>query len=88
MKDTVNSSSIDLSNTLEAHVQRLKRYADSSLMRPIRLLEEVRNEQNEYELDKFLDWRINRSNLNVELKCTWRGFSAAWKTYEDIETHL
>ena len=79
---------MDLSTTLEAHVQRLKRYSDASLMRPVQLLEEVRNEQNECVLDHFLDWRINRSNLHVELKCRWRGSSDAWDTYEDVETHL
>ena len=36
--------SMDLSTILEAHVQRLKRYSDASLMRPVQLLEEVRNE--------------------------------------------
>ena len=37
--------SMDLSTTLEAHVQRLKQYSDASLMRPVQLLEEVRNKK-------------------------------------------
>ena len=45
---------MDKSNILEAHVQILKHYADSSLERPVQLVEEVRNEQNECELESFL----------------------------------
>lgn len=80
--------SLDNSFKIEAHVQRLKRYADSSLMMPLRLIEEVRNEQEDCELDSFTDWRINRDTLMVELKCRWRGFTKAWDTFEDVETHL
>ena len=79
---------IDQSPPIEAHIQRLKRYADSSLMKPLRLIEEVRGEQEQCELDKFIDWRIDQDTLMLELKCRWRGFTEAWDTYEDVESHL
>jgi hypothetical protein len=68
---------IDQSPPIEAHIQRLKRYADSSLMKPLRLIEEVRGEQEQCELDKFIDWRIDQDTLMLELKCRWRGFTEA-----------
>jgi hypothetical protein len=36
---------IDQSPPIEAHIQRLKRYADSSLLKPLRLIEELRGEK-------------------------------------------
>ena len=80
--------SLDGQRTLEAHIQRLKRYSDASLNAPQRLIEEVRGEQEQCELDHFVAWRVQRDTLRVELKCRWRGFSEAWDTFEDVESHL
>ena len=79
---------IDQSPPIEAHIQRLKRYADVSLLQTLRLVEEVRGEQEQCEVEKFIDWRVDQDTLMLELKCRWRGFTETWDTYEDVKLHL
>ena len=77
--------SLDRQRTLEVHVQRLKRYSDASLNAPQRPIEEVRGKQEQYELDHFVAWQVQRDTLRVELKCRWMRFSEVWDTFEDVE---
>jgi len=78
---------LDGSETVEAHVQRIKRYSDASLKVTSQLIEHARGEDN-HVLDKFVNWRVDPDGMKVELLCQWRGFPPEWNTYESVEHHL
>ena len=80
--------SLDGSTTVEAHVQRIRRYSDASLNVTESLVTTAKSEQEEFELDKFVGWRVDKTRDRVELLCRWKGFSSEWDTYEVIKTHL
>ena len=71
-----------------AHVQRIKRYSDSSLNRTRALNLEAQNELDQFEVEKFLKWRFNPDDQRIELKCRWLGLTDAWDTFEEVERHL
>ena len=80
--------SLDGSITVEAHVQRIRRYSDASLNVTESLVTAAKSEQEEFELEKFVGWRVDKTRDRVELLCRWKGFSSEWDTYEVIKTHL
>ena len=80
--------SLDGSITVDAHVQRIRRYSDASLNVTESLVTAAKSEQEEFELEKFVGWRVDKTRDRVELLCRWKGFSSEWDTYEVIKTHL
>ena len=48
----------------------------------------AKSEQEEFELEKFVGWSVDKTRDRVELLCRWKGFSSEWDTYEVIKTHL
>ena len=79
---------LDDKTKFEAHIQRIKRYSDASLNRTRALNLQAQNELDQFEVEKFVGWRLSENGLQLELKCRWRGFTDAWDTYEEVERHL
>ena len=79
---------LDDKTLIDAHVQRIKRYSDASLNRTRALNLQAQNELDQFEAEKFMDWRVNPSGQRVELLVRWKGFTDAWDTFEDVESHL
>ena len=79
---------MDGSITVEAHVQRIRRYSYASLNVTESLVTAAKSEQEEFELGIFVGWRVDKTRDRVEHLCRWKGFSSKWDAYEVTGAHL
>jgi hypothetical protein len=74
-------------NITQQHVVRTRFYADHTLDLPVKLLDEIKAEdqiQNVYDIEDILDYKFD-TRRNVHLfQCKWMGFSTLENTWEDL----
>jgi hypothetical protein len=72
--------------TTEAHIARIKSYADPELDCSILLCDHVRQQEaTTYDVERIVGWRFNNSTMLHEFAVQWLGFSELENTWQDAE---